>query len=92
MLPQNNINRVYMTKFIIREKRVQGTWLSGSKSRCSISSREVVLLNDDNKRCRRRLGMIFKKVGKVLFTIVEVILAMGAIAELTLFVLKNLSW
>ena len=92
MLPQNIINRVYMTKLIIREKRVQGTWLSGSKSRCSISSREVVLLNDDKKRCRRSLGMIFKKVGMVLFTIVEVILAMGAIAELTLFVLKNLSW
>lgn len=78
-----------MRKIIFRETRVQGTWLSGSKSRCSISSTEKVLLIDGKKRSRKRLGAIFKSIGKVLKTVAKVIIAIGAIAELALAI-KNL--
>ncbi len=81
-----------MTRLIIREKRVQGTWLSGSKSRCSISSRIVVLLNDGKKRSRRRLGAIFKSICKVALKAVEVIIALGALAELALLIIGWLGW
>ena len=72
--------------------RVQGTWLSGSKSRCSISSKEVVLLKGDKKSKPKRPGSFFKSIGKVLIKIVEVILALGTIAELALVILKWLGW
>ena len=91
MLPDNK-TRVYMTKITIREKRVQGTWLSGSKSRCSISSRKVVLLNDGKKRSRRRLGAIFKSIVKVALKTIDVIIALGALAELVLLILGWLGW
>ena len=81
-----------MKKIIFHEIWVQGTWLSGSKSRCSISSRDVVLSNDGKKRSRRRLGTIFKSISKVILKIIEVILALGAIAKLALFVFEWLGW
>ena len=86
------LKHVHMTKIIIREKRVQGTWLSGSKSRCSISSRKVILLNDGKKRSRRRLGAIFKSIAKVALKTVDVIIALGALAELALLFLGWLGW
>ena len=86
------LKNVHMTKLIIRETRVHGTWFSGSKSRCSISSKKVVLLNDGKKRSRRRLGAIFKSIGKVVLNTVKVIIALGAIAKLALFVLRWLGW
>lgn len=78
-----------MTKIVIHETRVQGTWISGSRNRCSISNRKVVLLNDGKKRSRRRLGAIFKSIGKVVLKIVEVILAITTLAEFALLI-KNL--
>ena len=81
-----------MKKIIFHETRVQGTWRSGSKSRCSISSREVVLLNDGKKRSRRRLGTIFKSIGKAVLNIAKVIIAFGTIAKLTLFIINWLGW
>lgn len=84
-----NLNCLIMHKLIIHETRVQGTWLSGSKSRCSISSRDVVLSNDGKKKRRRRLCPIFKSVGKV---ILKIIVAIGAIAELALLVVNWLCW
>ena len=78
-----------MRKLIFHEMRVQGTWLSGSKSHCSISSREVVLLNDGKKRRHSKIGAIFKRIGKF---VLKVILSLGAISELTLFILKCLGW
>ncbi len=81
-----------MKKIIYREKRVQRTRLSGSKSRCSISSRKTVLLNDGKKRSRTRLGTIFRRIGKVVLTIIEVILALGTLADLTLFIWNRYGW
>jgi hypothetical protein len=81
-----------MKKITILETRVQGTWLSGSKSRCSISSRKVVLLNDGKKRSRRRLGAIFKSIVKVALKTIDVIIALGALAELVLLILGWLGW
>ena len=81
-----------MTKIIIHETRVQGTWLSSSKSRCSISSKDVVLSNDVKKKRRRRLGQILKSIGKLISKIVEIILAIGAISELALIVVNWLCW
>lgn len=81
-----------MRKIIFHEMRVQGTWLSGSKSRCSISSREVVLLNDGKKRSRKRLGTIFKSIGKWVLKIMEFILALGTIVEFALFIKNWLGW
>ena len=91
MLPDNK-TRVYMTKITIREKRVQGTWLSGSKSRCSISSRERVLLIDGKKRRRSKIGAIFKRVGKVLLKTIEVVIALSPFVELALIILNWLGW
>lgn len=81
-----------MKKITILETRVEDTWLSGSKSRCSISSRKVVLLNDGKKRGRRRLGAIFKSICKVALKTVEVIIAIGALAELALLIIAWLGW
>ena len=78
-----------MRKIIFHEMRVQGTWLSGSKSRCSISSREVVLLNDGKKRSRKRLDVIFKSVCKVSKWMIKFVIALGALAELALFFLNK---
>lgn len=78
-----------MYKLFIRETRVQGTWLYGVRNRCSISNRKVVLLNVGKKRSRRRLGAIFKSIGKVVLKIVEVILAITTLAEFALLI-KNL--
>lgn len=81
-----------MKKIIFHETQVQGTWLSGSKSRCSISSREVVLLNDGKKRSRRKLGAIFKSIGKVALKVVEVILALATLAEFISLIMNWLGW
>ena len=89
MLPQN-IKRVYMTKFTFREMRVQGTWLSGSKSRCSISRTERVLSVDVKKRKHPKIGAIFKKIWKVVLIVVNVILALATFIEFAPFV-NNLS-
>ena len=78
-----------MRKFIFyHEEQRQGFWLLGSKSRCSISSRRVVLLINGKKRDRKRLGAIFKSIGKLLKAITKVIIALGTIAELTLLILN----
>lgn len=72
--------------------RVQGTWLSGSKSHCSISSKEVVLLNDGKKRRHFKIGAIFKSIGKMLLKVL-IAIASGLIVEfLSSFVLKALVW
>lgn len=76
----------YMYKFKFREMRVQGTWLSGSKGRWSYTSREVVLLNDEKKRSRRRLCAIFKSIGKVAKSVIDLVLALGNISKLASFV------
>lgn len=91
MLPDNK-TRVYMMKITIREKRVQGTWLSGSKSRCSISSRERVLFIDGKKRRRSKIGAIFKRVGKVLLKTIEIVVALSPFVELALIILNWLGW
>lgn len=78
-----------MQKLIFyQEEQKLGFELHGSKSRCFISNRNFVLLNDGKKKGRKRLGKIFKSIGKVLKTIAEVIIALGTIAELTLFILN----
>ena len=77
-----------MQKLFFREKRVQGTWRSGSESRCSISSTERFLVIDEKKRNRLKIGAIFKGVGKVLYKVAELIVAIGTIAGLIAFILK----
>lgn len=70
-----------MPKFIIRETRVQGTWRSGSKSRCFISSTEKVVEITERKK-RLKIEAIFKSIGKWLAKATEVIVAIGTIAGL----------
>lgn len=87
--------RVYMKKIIIiRVVRVLGIrHHRGSESRCSISSRGIVLLNDGKKSNRRRLGGFFKKLGKWLFYIIMVIInAFEKITDFVSFILDFLNW
>ena len=77
-----------MKKIIFRETQVQGTWLSGSKSRCSISSTEKVVEVEEKKRKRLKIGAIFKSVGKWLLKVADVIVAIGSIAGLISFILS----
>ena len=80
----------FMRKFIFyHEEQKLGFELHGSRGRCSISNRSFVLLNDGKKKGRKRLGVIFKSIGKVLKTVAKIIIAIGAIAELVLFILKT---
>lgn len=81
-----------MTKIIIREKRVQGTWLSGSKSRCSISSIERVLLIDGKKRRRSKIGVIFKKIWKGILIMVEIVLALDSLLDFASVIMNWLAW
>ena len=76
-------------KIIYHEEQKLGFELHGSRSRCSISNRRFVLLDNGKKKGRKRLGSIFKSIGKVLRMVVKVIIAIGAIAELVLFILKT---
>ncbi len=77
-----------MTKFIIRETRVQGTWLSGSKSRCSISSTGKVVEIEEKKRKRLKIGAIFKRIGKWIVKASAVIVAIGSIARLITLIIS----
>lgn len=81
-----------MTIIIIREKRVQGTWLSGSKSRCSISSIERVLLIDGKKRRRSKIGAIFKKIWKGILIMVEIVLALDSLLDFASVIMNWLAW
>ena len=79
-----------MRKFIFyHEEHKLDFKLHGSKSRCSISNRSIVLLNDGKKKGRKRLGVIFKSICNVLITITKLIVAIGTIAELVSFILKT---
>jgi hypothetical protein len=89
MLPKNILIRVYMTKIIIREKRVQGAWLSGSKSRCSISRMEKVLLFDEKRRKHSKIGAIFKRIWKVVKLVMAFTVSLATILKFVSFV-KNL--
>ena len=77
-----------MTKFIISETRVQGTWRSGSESRCSISSTEKVVEIEEKKRKRLKIGAIFKRFGQWIVKASDVIVAIGSIAGLITFILS----
>ena len=78
-----------MRKFIFyHEEQKLGFELHGSRSRCFISNKSFVLLNDGKKRGRRRQSKIFKSIGKLLKAITKVIIALGTIAELTLLILN----
>lgn len=92
MLPYNNLTRVYMTKIIIRERRVQGTWLSGSKSRCSISSTERVLLIDGKKKTRPKIGAFFEKIWKSVHSIVNIVTTLDNIKDFALILMTWLGW
>lgn len=82
-----------MRKFIFyHEEQRLGFRLLGSESRCSISSRRVVLLNNGKKKGRKRFGAIFKSLWKTFRKCVELVLALGFIAKLALLVLSWLGW
>lgn len=84
---------IIMRKFIFyHEEQRLSFRLLGSKSRCSISSRRVVLLNNGKKKGRKRLGPIFKSLWKTFRKCVEFVLALGFIAKLALFILNWLGW
>ena len=74
------------------EMRVQGTWLSGSKSRCSISRKERVLLIDDKKKTHPKIGAIFKKIWEIVKTVMEVILATATLIEFVSLLLNSTIW
>lgn len=77
-----------MSKIIFRETRVQGTWRSGSESRCSISSTEKVVEIEEKKRKRLKIGAIFNSIGKWMVKATDVIVAIGSIAGLITFILS----
>lgn len=81
-----------MRIIIFRETRVQTTWLSGSKSRCSISSSEKVLLIDGKKRRRSKIGAIFKKIWRGVLTLVEIVLALDSLLDFVSVILNWLTW
>ena len=72
--------------------RILGIWLSISRNRCSISSLEVVLIQSGKKTRRRRLGAIFKSIGKVLLKAIELIVALSPFVELILVIKNWLGW
>ena len=53
-------------------------------NRCSISSKKVLLTSETRRPVK--LGFILSKVWKVFLTTIEVVLALGAIAELILVI------
>ena len=79
-----------MHKIVFRETRVQGTWRSGSKSRCSITSTEKVVEIEEKKKKKKRLkiGAIFKSIDKWIVKAADVIVAIGSIAGLITFILS----
>ena len=81
-----------MKKNIFHEERVQGTWLLGSKSRCSISSRRVVLYNYCKVRKPLKIGALLKKIGCFCLKVFGLIRAFGKIAELATFIINRLGW
>lgn len=82
-----------MKKIIFYHEELKlGFRLPGSKSRCSISSRSIVLLNDGKKKCRKRLGAIFKSIGKWVLRLMDFILALSTIIGFTLLVKNYLGW
>ena len=72
--------------------RVQGTWLSGSKSHCSISRTERVLLVDEKKKKHPKIGAIFKKIWEVTQKVIEVILSIATLIEFALLLLNLPIW
>ena len=78
-----------MTKIIIREKRVQGTWRSGSKSRCSISRTKRVLSIDEKKKMHPKIGAIFKQIWKVVKFVMAFTVSLATLLQFVSFV-KNL--
>ena len=82
-----------MRRFIFyHEEQRLGFRLLGSESRCSISSRRVVLLFNGKKRGRKRLGVIFKSIGKFVLKVIDLVLLFGPLFELTLIIVKWLGW
>lgn len=82
-----------MCKIIFyQEEQKQGFRLPGSKSRCSISSKRFVLLIYGKKRGRKRLGTIFKSIGKIILKVIDLFLLFGPLVELTLLIAKWLDW
>ena len=81
-----------MKKFIFHEMRVQGTWLSGSKSHCSISRTERVLLIDEKKKKHPKIGAIFKKIWDITKIVIEFILAMATLIEFASLLLNLPIW
>lgn len=74
------------------EEQKLGFDLQGSKSRCFISSKCFVLLNDGKKNRRRRLGAIFKSIGKCVLRIMDFILALSTIIGFALLVMNYFGW
>ena len=57
--------------------RVQGTWLSGSKSHCSISRTEHVLSINGKKKQHSKIGAIFKQIWKVVKLVMAFTVSLG---------------
>jgi len=81
-----------MRNFIFRKSQVTISWLSGSKSRCSISSSERVLLIDGKKRRRSKIGAIFKKIWKGILIVIELVLALDSLLDFASVILNWLAW
>lgn len=66
--------------------------LHGSKSRCSFSSRRVVLSNNGKKSVFKRLKHAFKTIGKWLQKLWAFILALSKIIDIALFIKNYFGW
>ena len=91
MLPITS-KRVCMARFIFRERRVQGTWLYGSKSCYFFSRKEIVLFIGGKKSKRSKIGAIFKKIWKVILMLVNMILALDTLRDFASFIKTYLGW
>lgn len=81
-----------MKKIIFHETQVQGTLLSGSKSHCSISRTERVLLIDEKKKKHPKIGAIFKKIWEITKVVMEVVLAAATLIEFASLLLNWPIW
>ena len=79
-------------KIVYHEEQKLGFEFHGSKSRCSISSKRFVLLDNGKKKGRKRLGTIFKSLGKWVLKIMDFILILGTIIEFALLIKNYFGW
>lgn len=81
-----------MKRFVFRKTKIRGIWSSGSKSRCSISSTERVLLIDGKKKTRPKIGAFFEKIWTSVLSIVNIVTTLDTFKDFALIIMTWLGW